>query len=163
VVYEGQLLFLTAGFPELHMMAIRPDGHGNVTDTHIAWRTNRGASYVPSPIAEGGYFLVVSDGGVASCFEAESGERAWMERLGTHFSSSPVSAGGKVYFTSDDGKTTVIRPGPKLNVVAENALGEECFASPAISRGQIFFRGARHLMCIGKPTDSERSSAQAGN
>lgn len=151
VVYDGKLLFLTAGFPELHMMAIRPDGRGNVTDTHIAWRTKRAAGYVPSPIAEGGYFLAVSDGGVASCFEADSGNRLWMERLGTHYSSSLVSAGGRVYFSSDEGATTVVRPGPKLNVVSENKLGEFCYASPAISQGQIFFRGEKHLICIGAP------------
>ena len=75
MVYNGKLLFLTAGFPELHMLAIRPDGAGNVTDTHIVWRTRKGASYVPSPIAAGDYFLVVSDGGVASCFDADTGKR----------------------------------------------------------------------------------------
>ena len=63
VVYNGRLLFLTAGFPELHLLAVRPDGQGNVTDTHIAWRSTKGAAYVPSPIAVGDYFLVVSDGG----------------------------------------------------------------------------------------------------
>ncbi len=160
MVYDGKLLFLTAGFPELHMMAIRPDGQGNVTDTHIAWRTKRGASYVPSPIAEGEYFLVVSDGGVASCFEAETGRRAWMQRLGTHFSSSLVSAGGLVYFTSDDGDTTIVRPDSKLTIVAENKLGELCYASPAISGGQIFFRGEKNLVCIGAKKPSNASAAK---
>jgi outer membrane protein assembly factor BamB len=150
VVYNGELLFLTAGFPELHMMAIRPDGSGNVTDTHIAWRTKKGASYVPSPIAVGDYFLVVSDGGVASCFEANSGKRTWMERIGTHYSSSPVTTGGLVYFTSDEGHTTVLRPGDKLDVVAESDLGEYSYASPAISHGQLIFRGEKHLIAIGK-------------
>jgi outer membrane protein assembly factor BamB len=150
LVYNGKLLFLTAGYPELHMMAIRPDGCGNVTDTHVAWRTKKSASYVPSPIAAGEYFLVVSDGGVANCFAAETGKRLWSERLGTHYSSSLVSAGGLVYFTSDEGKTTVVRPGPKLDVVAENELGEYCYASAAISQGQIFFRGEQHLICVGK-------------
>jgi outer membrane protein assembly factor BamB len=150
VVYNGELLFLTAGFPELHMMAIRPDGSGNVTDTHIAWRTKKGASYVPSPIAVGDYFLVVSDGGVASCFEADSGKRTWMERIGTHYSSSPVTSGGLVYFTSDEGHTTVLRPGDKLDVVAESDLGEYSYASPAISHGQLIFRGEKHLIAIGK-------------
>jgi outer membrane protein assembly factor BamB len=150
MVFNGKLLFLTAGFPELHMMAIRPDGSGNVTDTHIAWRTRKAASYVPSPIAAGEYFLVVSDGGVASCFEADSGRRLWMERLGTHYSSSLVSAGGLVYFTSDEGNTTIVRPGPKLDIVAENQLGEFCYASPAISHGQILFRAVNNLYCIQK-------------
>ncbi len=150
MVYNGDLLFLTAGFPELHMLAIRPDGHGNVTDTHIAWRTKKGASYVPSPIAAGDYFLVVSDGGVASCFQAQTGKRLWMERIGTHYSSSLVSAGGLVYFTSDEGHTTIVRPGEKLEVFAENDLGEYSYASPAISHGQLIFRGEKHLIAIGK-------------
>ena len=160
MVYNGKLLFLTAGFPELHMMAIRPDGSGNVTDTHIAWRTRKGAAYVPSPIAVGEFFLVVSDGGVASCFEAESGKRLWMERLGTHYSSSLVTAGGLVYFTSDEGNTTVVRPGPSLDVVAENKLGEYCYASPAISGGQIFLRGEKHLHAIGGQETAARGHAR---
>lgn len=151
------LLFMTCGFPEHHMLAIRPDGQGNVTDSHIVWRTNRGASYVPSPIAEGEYFLVVSDGGIASCFEALSGKRAWMTRIGTRFSASPISGEGLVYFTSDDGITTVIRPGPKFDAVAENDLGEHCYASPAVSQGQILFRGEQHLICIGVPSGSNSS------
>ena len=73
-----------------------------------------------------------------------------MERIGTHYSSSLVSAGGLVYFTSDEGHTTVVRPGAKLDVVAENDLGEYSYASPAISQGQIIFRGEKHLIAIGK-------------
>ncbi len=156
MVFNGELLFLTAGFPELHMMAIRPDGSGNVTDSHIVWRTRRGAAYVPSPISAGEYFLVVSDGGVASCFEAATGKRVWMERLGTHFSGSLISAGGLVYFTSDEGRTIVVRPGNELDVVAENELGEFCYASPAVSRGQVIFRGEQHLICIGAERTAKR-------
>ncbi len=157
VVFNGKLLFLTAGFPELHMMAIRPDGSGNVTDTHIAWRTRKAAGYVPSPIAEGNYFLAISDGGVASCFEADTGDRQWTERLGTHYSSSLISAGGLVYFTSDEGNTTIVRPGAALDIVAENKLGEYCYASPAVSDGQIFFRGEKNLICIGRPPTTRLS------
>jgi len=150
MVFNGKLLFLTAGFPELHLLALRPDGNGVVSDADIAWRSKKGASYVPSPIAAGDYFLVVSDGGVASCFEAESGERTWMERLGTHFSASLTTAGGLVYFLADDGKMTIVRPGKQLEIVAENSLGESTFASPAISHGQIYLRGDKHLYAIGK-------------
>lgn len=149
IVDHDGLLFMTCGFPEHHILCIRPDGYGNVTDTHVAWRTTRGASYVPSPIAAGGYFLVVSDGGVASCFEVQSGERVWMQRIGTHFSASPITAEGLVYFLSDEGVTTIIRPGPELEVVAENKLEERCFASPAASNGQLFIRTEESLFCIG--------------
>jgi outer membrane protein assembly factor BamB len=151
MVYNGKLLFMTAGFPEHHIQAIRPDGRGNVTKTHVVWHTQKACSYVPSPIAspDGKYFLVVSDEGIASCFEAASGERHWMERLGKHYSASLVSAEGLVHFLSDDGVTTIVRPGPKLDVVAKNELGENCYASPAISGGRIYLRAERNLYCIG--------------
>jgi outer membrane protein assembly factor BamB len=142
---------MTAGYPEFHIMGIRPDGHGNVTDTHVAWHTTKGCSYVPSPIVadDGRYFLVVSDTGIASCFEADTGHRYWMKRIGPHYSASLVEADGLVHFLSDRGVTTIVRPGPEFDVVAENPLGEECRASPAISQGRIYIRAEKHLYCIG--------------
>jgi hypothetical protein len=150
LVYNGNLLFMTCGFPERHMMAIKPDGKGNVTDTHVVWRTTRSASYVPSPVSIGEYFLVVSDNGVASCFIAESGERLWNERLPRRHSASVISANGLAYFLSDQGVMSVIRPGKEFDLVASSNLGEECNASPAIYDGQFYIRGDKHLFCIGK-------------
>jgi outer membrane protein assembly factor BamB len=147
---EDDLLFITGGFPDHHILAIKPDGSGNVTKTHIVWRTTKGVAYVPSPIIEGAYFLVVSDSGVAHCLEARSGKLLWQERLGEHHASL-VSANGLVYFLSDDGVTTVVKPGPEFHQIARNDIGEKCFASPAISAGQIFLRGDRSLFCIGLP------------
>jgi outer membrane protein assembly factor BamB len=152
LVYNGDLLFMTAGFPERHILAIRPNGRGNVTDSHITWRTTDSCSYVPSPIVTGDYFLVAADNGVASCFTAASGERHWKERLGKHYSASLVTANGLAYFLADDGIMKVVRPGAELDVVAENDLGEYCFASPAISNGQMFLRGEKHLYCIESKT-----------
>lgn len=151
IVYNAKhdMLFMTGGFPAHHILGIKPDGQGNVTDTKIVWRTNKGVSYVPSPISEGDYFLVVSDGGVASCFHAATGEMYWQERVGPHAHSSIVSANGLVYFTTDDGTTTVVKPGPTFQVVAKNALGESTESSPAISDGHVFLRGAKHLYCLG--------------
>jgi outer membrane protein assembly factor BamB len=153
MVDNGKLLFMTAGYPDHHIFAIRPDGRGNVTESHVVWRTRKGCSYVPSPIAtrDGRYFLVVSDEGMASCFDAQSGKRHWMERIGPHYSPSLVSAEGLVHFLSDDGVTTIVRPGTTFDVVARNPLGEGCRASPAISQGQILIRGLRHLVAIGLP------------
>jgi outer membrane protein assembly factor BamB len=149
---EADLLFITGGFPDHHILAIRPNGRGNITRSHIAWRTNKGAAYVPSPIIEGDYFLVVSDSGVAHCFVAKTGELAWQQRLGSHHASL-VSAQGLVYFLSDEGTTVVVKPGPAFEEVARNEIGESCFASMAISQGQIFMRGEHTLYCIGsRPT-----------
>jgi outer membrane protein assembly factor BamB len=157
LVYDGKLLFMTAGFPDHHILAIRPGGHGNITDTHIAWRTTENTSYVPSPIVVGGYFLVVADNGIASCYEAATGQRQWKQRIGRRYSASLVTAEDLVYFTSDDGLTTVVRPGPKFDAVAENDLGEPCFASMAISHGQILQRAEKHLYCIG--TEAAKTTA----
>ena len=149
MVYDGKYVFATGGYPERHTLAIRPGGRGNVTDTHIAWRTTRGAAYVPSPIISGRYLLMVADSGIASCFEARTGKRHWMERLPGGHSPSPVSADGLVYFVSDQGVTTVIRPSETFKVIAKNELGEPVSASPAISQGHFFLRTHRHLYCIG--------------
>lgn len=143
------LVYITGGFPDHHILAIRPDGNGNVTDTHIVWRTIRGVAYVPSPIIQGDYFLVVSDGGVAHCFNAATGAILWQERLGEHHASL-VSADGRVYFLNDAGVMNVVKPGPTFTRLARNELGEKTFASPAISQGQMFLRGDKHLFCIGK-------------
>ncbi len=149
MVYDGKYVFATGGYPERHTLAIRPGGKGNVTDTHIAWRTTRGAAYVPSPIITGRYLLMVADSGIASCFEARTGKRHWMERLPGGHSPSPVSADGLVYFVSDRGVTTIIRPSETFVVIEKNELGEPVSASPAISQGQIFLRTHQHLYCIG--------------
>lgn len=152
LVYSARedLLFMTGGFPDHHILAIKPNGKGNITKTHIVWRTNKGVAYVPSPIIEGDYFLTVSDSGVAHCFAAKSGNLLWQERLGEHHASL-VSANGLVYFLSDKGVTTVVKPGAEFQRVARNELEEKCFASPALSEGQMFIRGERNLYCVGSP------------
>ncbi len=150
VYHEGErLLFMTCGFPQKHMLAIRPDGSGNVTDTHVAWRETVGASYVPSPVVSGDYFVVVADNGVASCFVAATGERLWRERLEGGHSASLLAANGLVYFTSDEGIVSVVKAGPSFDVVARSALGEKVSASPAVYGDRLFLRGERHLYCLG--------------
>ena len=150
LVYNGELLFLTCGFPDLFLQAIRPTGSGNVTKTHVVWQKDKDCSYVPSPISIGPYFLVVSDTGVATCYEAETGESQWRQRLGPHFSASLITANGLAYFLSDKGVMTIVKPGPKFEVVARNDIGEDMRASPAISESQMFLRGVNNLYCIGK-------------
>ncbi len=104
-----------------------------------------------SPVVVDGYLLVANDDGIAHCYEAATGEHLWKTRLGRHYSTSLVTARGLVYFTDDDGVTKLIRPGKALDIVEENTLDESCFASPAISQGQLFIRSEHHLFCIGPP------------
>jgi outer membrane protein assembly factor BamB len=146
---QSNLLLMSGGFPEHHILAIKPDGIGNVTNTHICWRTNKGVSYVPSPLCENGWFLIVSDSGIAHCFDAATGDIAWEERMKEHHASL-VSAEGQVFFINDFGTLRVIKPGKDYELTAESELGEKVFASPALSEGQIFIRTEKSLICLGK-------------
>ena len=153
MVFDGQQFYMAAGFPTYHVMGIRPDGTGNVTDTHVAWHSTSAACYVPSPVVIDGRLFIADDRGTVNCFQASDGQRLWRERMARHISASLVTAGGLVYFLSDEGVMTLVRPADEMVVVAENPLGEYCFASPAISQGQIFLRSEHHLYCIGDPTE----------
>ena len=149
ILHKGHF-YLTAGFPTFHVMCIKPDGTGDITNTHVVWHENKGAGYVPSPIAHGNNIFLVKDDGFASCRDDMTGKLHWLERLGKHFHSSPVEADGHLYFTEDAGITHVLKAGTTFEEIAKNPLGEDCFSSPAFSRGQIFIRGAKNLFCIGK-------------
>jgi outer membrane protein assembly factor BamB len=148
-VYGDGLLFLSTSYNSPSILAIRVDGKGDVTDTHVAWRTGRGAPHTPSPLFADGYLYTVSDDGIASCFDASTGERQWQERLGGNFSASPVLASGKVYFLSEDGQTTVVDASPRFNKRAENALNARTLASFGVIENDFLIRTDRHLYRIG--------------
>jgi outer membrane protein assembly factor BamB len=112
-------------------------------------QTKEGAPYVPSPIAVGDYFLTSSAKRELCCYEAANGKIAWkQEGVGLHH-ASPVAVGDLVYFLNDDGVMHVVKAASKFELVARNELGEETYASPAVSRGQIFLRSFSSLYCIG--------------
>jgi len=145
---KAGLVFISSSWPKRVLLAIRPDGRGNVTETHIAWSDTKGAPYVPSMIVADDFLLSVNRSGVAFCYEAATGEVLWQQKLGRHH-ASPVLVNGLVFFINDNGQVNVIKPGRKFERVATYELGEPCYASPAISDGRIYLRGFKHLFCIG--------------
>ena len=151
------LFYITGGFPDHHIMAIKPDGSGNVTATHVVWHHHNGAgvSYVPSPIIEGDWFLVTDDRGVAHAFDAKTGEIVWSEKFGRSHASI-VSAAGLLYFMNDAGVCRVVKPAEKFTTVATNDLGEPTYASPALSNGQIFLRTDKAIYCIGQMRQAKK-------
>jgi outer membrane protein assembly factor BamB len=149
MVDDGEQLYMAAGFPTHHVMAVRPDGTGDVTDTHVAWHITTAKCYVPSPVVIGRHLFVADDRGTANSFDTQTGERHWQDRLGNHFSASLTVLRGMALFLADDGTATFVRPGPQLDVVAQNSLGEFIYASPAIADGRMYLRGERHLFAIG--------------
>ena len=157
LVYDGELIYLTCGFPQEHLMGIRPDGQGNVTDTHVVWHhRTKNAAYVPSPMVVNGYYIVADDFGYVTCYKARSGTLLWREKLARHYSASILEASGLVYLfadqgldRNDQGVTTIVKPGPRLDVIRRNRLDDPMHASPAVYGGQLFLRGEEHLYCIG--------------
>jgi outer membrane protein assembly factor BamB len=146
---KAGLVFVSSSWPKQVLLAIRPDGRGDVTETHVAWRDTKGAPYVPSMIVAGDFLLSINNSGVAFCYEAATGTVLWQEKLGRHH-ASPVLVEGLVFFINDDGQVNVIKPGARFERVAQYELGESCYASAAISDGQVFLRGFQHLFCFGR-------------
>ena len=161
VVFDGTHFFATGGFPTHHVVAIRPDGAGNVTETHVSWHAKNVRCYVPSPVLVGQQLFVADDRGTASCFDTTNGKRVWQSRLGRHFSASLTAVDGLVYFIADDGVTKIVRAGDSADIVAENELGEWIYASPALVDGRIYLRGEKHLFAIGRPTQSANRTLPA--
>lgn len=149
IVERGDLLFALGGYPERHLLAIRKGGLGDLTDSHIVWRTHRGVPYVPSPLIYGDRLHVVSDEGMYSCYEPETGKLLVQKRVSTHISGSIVGGGGNLYITDDEGKTTVLKNTGDYEVIAKNELGEGVYSTMAISQGHLFLRGETHLYAIG--------------
>ena len=147
-VYGAGLVFIATGFNQPSLLAVRPDGSGDVTRSHVAWKLTRGAPLTPSPVIAGDELYVVSDNGIATCLDARTGGVRWQQRLGNSFSASPVFADGRLYFMDEDGRTTVLAPGTSPAVRAVNVLDGGTLASMAVSGKSFFIRTATHLYRI---------------
>jgi outer membrane protein assembly factor BamB len=147
-VFGHGLVFITTGFQQPSLIAVRPDGTGDVTRTHIAWTLRRGAPLTPSPLLVGDELYIVNDGGIVSCLDATTGETRWQHRLDGNFSASPVFADGRIYFLNEEGVATVILPGKEFRMLATNHVDGATLASMAVSAGSIFIRSDTHLYRI---------------
>jgi outer membrane protein assembly factor BamB len=148
-VVHGELII--APSRERPMLAMRPGGRGNVASSHVMWSFNNGPD-VPTPVTDGKYVYVVNDRGILWCLDAKTGAEIYgKQRLQpSTYSGSFVLADGKLYITNEDGLTSVVRAGPKFEILAENHFDDYTLSSPAISDGQIFIRTTGALWAIGK-------------
>jgi outer membrane protein assembly factor BamB len=147
-VFGHGLVYIATGFQQPTLIAVRPDGTGDVTKTHVAWTLKRGAPLTPSPILVGDELFVVNDGGIATCLDAKTGATHWVQRLGGEYSASPVFADGRIYFLNEEGQSTVLSPGKVFERLATSALDGEILASMAVSGGSLFIRTDSHLYRI---------------
>lgn len=144
----GGLVFTSSGYGAPTIRAIRPNGSGDVTATHVAWESRDNVPLIPSFVVADGLLFCVKETGVATCFEAQTGKVLWQERLGGKFGASPVLAEGRLYCLAKDGSTIVIASGRVFRLLARNGLEGPCEASPAISAGRIFIRSQGTLFCV---------------
>jgi outer membrane protein assembly factor BamB len=152
VAYDDMKVYSSGGYPEKELLAIRADGRGDVTRSHIVWRTAKAVTYVPSPLYHQGRLYVVTDTGVAAALDSETGNILWQQRLQGDFSASPVLVGNFIYVSSEQGKTYVFRASDKFELVAVNDLKEPIFATLAVCGGRIYLRTAKALYCLGAET-----------
>jgi len=139
-VTDGELVVTSGGYPDNHISAVRADGSGEVV-----WRNNTRV-YVPSMLVHEGHLYVVTDAGVAICYEMSTGNVLWKHRLGTTFTSSPVLVGELIFVTGDKGKTFIFHASPeKFELAAENDLAAEVIATPAICGSRIYMRAAQQI------------------
>jgi outer membrane protein assembly factor BamB len=150
-VYGDGLVYIATGFQQPALLAVRADGRGDVTSTHITWTSQRAAPYTPSPLLVAAELYVVSDGGIASCLDAKTGAIRWQHRLRGTYSASPVYADGRVYYLNEDGVATVIAASTTFRELAVNELDGATLASMAVASQSIFIRTATHLYRIGSP------------
>jgi len=147
-VFGHGLVFICTGFQQPSLLAIRPDGRGDITKSKIVWRLDRGVPLTPSPLLVGDELYMVTDNGIATCVDAKTGQELWRARLGGNHSASPIYADGKIYFLSEEGESVVIAPGRQLKHLATNQLDGPTLASMAVSDSSLFIRTATHLYRI---------------
>jgi len=151
-VANGNVGFFNTGYPKPDQLALRVDGKGDVTKTHQLWKETRGAPRRVSPILKDGLLFLVTDQGLASCLDAESGEVIWQERLRGNFSGSLILYAGKIYAFSEEGMGYVISAGRTWNMLASNKLDDGFMASPAVAPGgRLILRSKQFLYCVQAP------------
>jgi outer membrane protein assembly factor BamB len=147
-LFNNGLAYFVTGLVKKELLAVKTDGHGDVTDTHVAWRLKTRVGKYSSPILVDGLIYTASDESFISCVDAATGDTVWTERVGGKFAASPIYGDGRIYFFDQQGTALVIKPGRALEVIATNTLSNGCMASPAVSGKALFVRTKTHLYRI---------------
>lgn len=154
-IYAGGLVLAIE--PYSHLVAIRPTGQGDVTETHIAWTMDEGGPDICCPVADGQHVYLLESHGLILCCRLADGEKVYEQDLRDNFTASPSLAAGRLYFLSMDGVMTIAEAGPEYKELGKCELGEKCHASPAFGNGRLYIRGLENLYCIGEPVAGGRA------
>ncbi|MDM4016637.1 PQQ-binding-like beta-propeller repeat protein [Roseiconus lacunae] len=141
-VYGDGVVYFSTGFGKAQLWAVRVDGEGDVSSSHVVWTVPKGIPTKPSPVLHDGLVYVIDDNGIASCFEADSGQLVWKKRIGGKHSASPLLVDGRLYFGSHEGTVTVMSAGRDAEVVSESQLDGQIMASFAAVENSLVIRTA---------------------
>jgi outer membrane protein assembly factor BamB len=158
LIYANGLVFAIEPYSKL--VAIRPDGRGDVTETHIAWSIEEGTPDICSPVSNGELIFLLATEGLLSCYKVADGKRLWEQDLRENFWASPSLVGAKLYLLTEEGVMLIVQAGPEYKELTRCELGEECRASPAFADGRIYIRGLENLYCIGKKTEDRKQKTE---
>ena len=150
-VYKDGVTYISTGHGKTEMLAIKTDGKGDVTSSHVLWRVGRNVPMQPSSVLVEGLLIQANDGGIATCIDTKTGDLLWTERLGDgkeQYSASALAADGKVYFFGREGLGTVIEPAREFKKIAANKLDSGMMASPVVAGKSLFLRTKTHLYRI---------------
>jgi outer membrane protein assembly factor BamB len=148
-VYRNGVVYVCTGYPKPELWAIRTDGNGNVSDSHVLWKCARQVPEIASPVIAEEEIYFVSSGGVLSCLDVVTGELLWQERLRGSFAASPLWADGKLYFTNTEGVTFVLQPARSYTELAANPVRAPVLASLAVAGNTLLLRSDPVLFCWG--------------
>ncbi len=147
-IYESGLVFVCTGFDRPRLLAIDPTGVGDVTETHLKWQSKTSIPHTPSLVGFDGKIAMISDKGIASCYEARTGKQLWKKRIGGNFSASPILAGHTLYLLNEEGACTVLDVTGAPNRIAVNDLRERTLASPAVAGNDLLIRTSKAIYRI---------------
>ncbi len=139
-VYGHGMVYFATGFSSNELWAVKVDGKGDVSDTHVAWKATRQIPSKPSPLLIGDRLYIISDSGITTCLDAHTGEDKWIERITGNYSASPTLAETKIYFASHEGVTTIIEPGDEYKEIAKNVIEGQIMATPVPLDGALLLR-----------------------
>lgn len=150
-VFDRGLAYFVTGLSKKELLAVKTDGHGDVTDTGVVWRLKTHVGKYASPMLVDGLIYTAAEESFVTCLDAQTGQPIWTERIGGKYAASPIYADGRLYFFDQQGKTTVLKPGRNFEVLATNTLENGFMASPSVSGKAFFLRTKTHLYRIESP------------
>jgi outer membrane protein assembly factor BamB len=147
-VFGNGLVYLSTADGGFVQYAVKPDGRGDVTGTHVVWKNTKGVPKYASQLLVGDLMFMANEQGIISCLDAKSGESVWQRRVGGSFTASPICSHNRIYFCNESGETHVLAAGPEFQELAVNKLDDGCMASPAVYGKSLILRTIRNLYRI---------------